>query len=166
MQREDRITSCCDDETVSSVGLAQGIPEWTGAPFPLEKVHIVKNQCHGRKTERVADLLPQLPIVSGFRRVQTDYRSDVCNPLPQQCRLAITGRSGNERDRLRSASTEPQKSSTGDYAALRDRRPSAARPFAWWVRAPIPNTWRWSATSIPRGRAIPHRRWVTQPRPA
>ena len=84
VQREDRVTSGCDDKAAGAAGLAQCIPERAGATVPLEKVQIIEDQRDGRKTERVTDLPPQLPIVSDFGRVETNYRRNVCDPLPQQ----------------------------------------------------------------------------------
>ena len=128
VQREDRITSCCDDNVSGVIGQVQRILEQPGAAVALEKMHVVDDQRDGLETQGISDPAPQLPvsvISAGSRRTTG---ADVCNPLPQQCGLAIASGGGHERDGPRSASTELQKPSTSDHAALRDRRPSAGRP--------------------------------------
>ena len=82
------------------------------------------------EAQRIADLMPQLPLISDLRGVETYHRPRLRTPLPQQRRLSVAGGGRNERDWSRSAPTEREEPSPGDYAALKDRHPSAGRPFA------------------------------------
>jgi hypothetical protein len=92
---------------------------------------VVDDQRDGPEAQRVGDLMPQVPVVGVLRRVEpNDRTAGLWCPLLQERGLAIAGRSGNERNGLRSASASLQKSSASDDAVLRDCDPSVGRPFA------------------------------------
>ena len=131
MEREDRITACCDDNVPHVIGQMQRILQQPGAAVALQEMDVVDDQRDGLETQGIRDPTPQLPAIRGLHRVQPDHRTaGVWSPLLQQRGLAIARGGGHERNRLRSAATELQKPSTSDHAVLRDRHPSAARPFA------------------------------------
>jgi hypothetical protein len=118
MESQDGITPRSDHKPTLSTGPPQGVPEEYRAAITLQQVQVIDDHRHNGATERLTDLLPQLPLVSYLRRVKTDHRGTFGSPLPQQRGFAIAGGSRNKRYGFISMSSQLEKPPTRDHAVL------------------------------------------------
>jgi hypothetical protein len=81
VEREDGIASSSDDHAPISVRPLQGISERPSAAVTLEEMQVVDDQRHNGETKRLADLMPELPLIGDLRWVEAHYRTGLWRPL-------------------------------------------------------------------------------------
>ena len=82
VQREDGVAPGSDDQASAPAGPPQRIPERPTAVLTLEKMQVIDDQGHNGEAQRIADLMPQLPLISDLRGVETYHRPRLGTPLP------------------------------------------------------------------------------------
>jgi hypothetical protein len=92
---QDRVPSRSDHESPTFIRAKQRLLELLDTALTLEEMDIVDDHGHIGKAEGVSNVLPQLPALGVLSRIESNDRSGLCSPLPQQSRLAVPRRGRN-----------------------------------------------------------------------